>query len=110
MSQADRRNPNRLRSTGQATAGALLLPLAAQLRLARRARPASERWQALPVHPRGHTQLGLSFRPRQAEAFGLPVDACLRELLGYPFQLIRLGAYWNRLEPAAGRFCPDELD
>jgi hypothetical protein len=34
----------------------------------------------------------------------------LRDLLTYPFQLLRLGAYWNRLEPEPGRFRPDELD
>ena len=34
----------------------------------------------------------------------------LDALLAYPFQLIRLGAYWNRIEPAPGAFSPDELD
>jgi len=31
-------------------------------------------------------------------------------LLTYPFHLIRLGAYWNRMEPEPGIFYPDELD
>jgi hypothetical protein len=31
-------------------------------------------------------------------------------MLAYPFQIIRLGAYWNRLETAPGRFDPRELD
>jgi hypothetical protein len=31
-------------------------------------------------------------------------------LLAYPFHLIRLGAYWNRIEPAPGAFDARELD
>jgi hypothetical protein len=31
-------------------------------------------------------------------------------LLTYPFHLIRLGAYWNQIEPGPGTFYPDELD
>ncbi|HVT67310.1 MAG TPA: beta-galactosidase, partial [Trebonia sp.] len=31
-------------------------------------------------------------------------------LLGYPFELLRLGAYWDRIEPEPGRFDPGELD
>jgi Beta-galactosidase len=34
----------------------------------------------------------------------------LLELLAYPFQVIRLGAYWNRIEPAPGGFDTHELD
>jgi hypothetical protein len=34
----------------------------------------------------------------------------LRELLAYPFQIIRLGTYWNRIEPKPGMFQADELD
>jgi hypothetical protein len=54
--------------------------------------------------------LGLSFRPPQAEALGIDARTVLQTLLVYPFQLIRLGAYWNRIEPEAGRFEPHELD
>jgi hypothetical protein len=54
--------------------------------------------------------LGISFRPLQAAAFGLDVHATLQTLLGYPFQLIRLGAYWNQIEPESGSFYPAELD
>jgi hypothetical protein len=54
--------------------------------------------------------LGISFRPLQAAAFGLDIHATLAELLAYPFQLIRLGAYWNQIEPEAGAFHTDELD
>jgi hypothetical protein len=34
----------------------------------------------------------------------------LLALLAYPFQLVRLSAYWNRIEPAAGAFDTAELD
>jgi Beta-galactosidase len=80
------------------------------LRLQRPARPLTERWRRVPVEPRGATELGISFRPRQAEAFGLDPDAALRRLLAHPFQVVRLGAYWNRVEPEPGAFRPDELD
>jgi glycosyl hydrolase family 42 (putative beta-galactosidase) len=82
----------------------------AELRVARAARPLTERWREIPVRPRGKTLLGISFRPRQAEAFGLDVDDTLRVLLAPPFDLVRLGAYWNRVEPRPGAFRPDELD
>ena len=59
---------------------------------------------------RGSTLLGISFRPLQAAAFGLEVRPTLQELLAYPFQIIRLGAYWNRIEPKPGTFQTDELD
>lgn len=88
----------------------LVLPVAAQMRFKRAARPLTGRWRHLPVEPRGSTLLGISFRPRQVEALGLDFQASLRTLLAYPFEIIRLGAYWNDMEPAPGRFCPDELD
>jgi hypothetical protein len=92
-----------------ATAG-LLLQLAPELRLRRAAQPLTDRWRQVPVAARGTVQLGISFRPLQAAALGLDPDAALRALLAYPFELIRLGAYWNRLEPRPGGFEPDELD
>jgi hypothetical protein len=85
-------------------------PALTELRLRRAARPLTERWQQLPVPPRGAAQLGISFRPLQAAALGLDPEAALQALLGYPFQVIRLGAYWNRLEPSHGGFQPGELD
>jgi hypothetical protein len=46
----------------------------------------------------------------QAETVGLdPVDA-LNALLKFPFQLIRLAGYWNRIETGPGLFNSDELD
>jgi hypothetical protein len=54
--------------------------------------------------------LGISFRPRQVEAFGLDAKATLGALLAYPFELIRLAAYWNRIEARPGEFDTGELD
>jgi hypothetical protein len=95
---------------GTKQAAALLPPPLSELRLKRAARPLTGRWSQVPVEPRGTAQLGISFRPLQAAALGLDPDAALRTLLAYPFQLIRLSAYWNRLEPEPGSFRPDELD
>jgi hypothetical protein len=64
----------------------------------------------VPVEPRHATQLGFSFRPPQVDAFGLDARSTLDQVLAYPFQLIRLGAYWNRIERGPGEFDPGELD
>ena len=80
------------------------------LRIARAARPLTDRWQQVPVEPRGQARLGISFRPLQAQALGLDPMPTLATLLDYPFQLIRLGAYWNRIEDGPGRFDTSELD
>jgi len=93
-----------------AGAAGVLAPVAAQIRVSRAARPLTDRWQHVPVERRGTTKLGISFRPRQAEALGLDVEDSLHTLLSYPFQTIRLGAYWNSMEPAPGKFVFDELD
>lgn len=89
---------------------ASLLPLVSEFRIARSRQRLTERWRDVPVEPRGPALLGLSFRPRQVEAFGLDPEKSLRTLLGYPFELLRLGAYWDRIEPGPGRFEPGELD
>jgi len=81
-----------------------------ELRVKRPARRLTERWRQEPVEPRGTTPLGISFRPLQAAELGLDPAAVLDTLLAYPFELIRLSAYWNRLEPEAGSFQPGELD
>src|SRR5919201_1999752 len=86
----------------------LKLPLG--LRLERSDQPLTAEWQALPIRARGSTVLGVSFRPRQVEAFGLDGPATLRRLLAHPFQIIRLGAYWNRIETSQGGFDTSELD
>jgi hypothetical protein len=64
----------------------------------------------MPVEPQGSTRLGISFRPRQVEALGLDGRSTLSALLAYPFQLVRLGAYWSRMEPRPGVFVAEELD
>jgi hypothetical protein len=81
-----------------------------EFRLAEAAQPLTDAWKHVPIAPRGDTLLGISFRPLQAEAFGLDQRASLKLLLAYPFHVIRLGAYWNRIEPEAGAFRPAELD
>jgi hypothetical protein len=81
-----------------------------EFRLMAAVQPLTDAWRRLPVAPRGATRLGISFRPLQATAFGLEPRATLQALLAYPFQLLRLGAYWNRIEPEPGAFHPEELD
>jgi hypothetical protein len=81
-----------------------------EFRLEQAAQPLTDAWRHLPIAPPGSTLLGISYRPLQAAAFGLDARATLQELLAYPFQLIRLGAYWNRIEPEPGTFYIEELD
>ncbi len=81
-----------------------------EFRLKQAAQPLTDAWQHLPVAPRRSTLLGISFRPLQVAALGLDARATLQTLLAYPFQLLRLGAYWNRIEPEPGAFQTDELD
>ena len=81
-----------------------------EARVATSAQPLDERWKRLPVSPRGETLLGISFRPWQVEAFGLDMQSTLQTLLAYPFELIRLAAYWNRIEAGPGQFDTSELD
>jgi Beta-galactosidase len=98
------------RAAAGAAAAAALLPVLAEVRAGPAARPLTGRWQHVPVAPRGSAQLGISYRPLQAAALGLDPVAALDRLLAYPFQLIRLAAYWDRLEPGPGQFQPHELD
>jgi hypothetical protein len=81
-----------------------------KVRLKQAAQPLTDKWRQEPIEPRHSTLLGISFRPPQVAALGLDARATLQTLLTYPFQLIRLGAYWNRMEPTPGTFYPDELD
>ena len=80
------------------------------LRLSRAARPLTERWRNVPVEARGTTRLGISFRPLQAQAFGLESRATLDALLAHPYALIRLAALWDRMEPDPDVFDPSPLD
>jgi glycosyl hydrolase family 42 (putative beta-galactosidase) len=81
-----------------------------EFRFEHSAQPLTGAWQQMPVAPHGATLLGLSFRPLQAAAFGLEPRAILPGLLAYPFPLIRLGAYWNQIEPSEGVFDTSTLD
>ncbi len=81
-----------------------------EARVERAARPATDRWKRARVAARDGALLGFSFRPFQAEEFGLDTDDTLRELLAMPFDVVRLGAYWNRLESGTDQPCFAELD
>ncbi len=88
----------------------LAAPIALEVRLKQATQPLTDAWQHLPIEPRRSTLLGISFRPPQVAVLGLDARTTLQTLLTYPFQLIRLGAYWNRMEPEPGTFYADELD
>jgi hypothetical protein len=105
-----RRTVGRLTALSAGAAGMLAAPIVAEVRVTRALRPLTDRWQHVPVAPRRSTLLGISFRPPQVDALGLDARTTLGTLLAYPFHLVRLGAYWNRLEPAPGQFRPEELD
>jgi hypothetical protein len=93
-----------------AKASARALPIVSEARVRRAMRPLRDEWRRIPVAPRESTLLGVSFRPLQADALALDAQTALDSLLAYPFQVIRLGAYWNRVESAPGVFSPDALD
>src|SRR5438270_9658498 len=95
---------------GAAIGSLLTLPLAVEVRVRKSKRPLSDAWRTAPIEPRGSTALGVSFRPPQIAALGLELEPTFEKLVAYPFQLIRLGAYWNRIEPAPGAFDTHELD
>src|SRR6266849_2762655 len=83
-------------TTLAATGSVLALPLAVEVRVRRSHQPLTAAWRTAPIEPRGSTQLGVSFRPPQIDALGLELESTFEKLVAYPFQLIRLGAYWNR--------------
>ena len=95
---------------GALTAAGGRVPAVSEIRVARPQRPLTDRWRQLPVADRGAALLGVSYRPLQAQALELAPRAALAALLRYPFELIRLAAYWDRMEPAPGVFDPAELD
>ena len=84
---------------GVGAASCITVPLASEVRLKQAAQPLTDVWQHLPIEPRRSTLLGISFRSPQVAVLGLDARTTLQTLLTYPFQLIRLGAYWNRIEP-----------
>ncbi|MGC2191505.1 MAG: hypothetical protein WA751_04155 [Candidatus Dormiibacterota bacterium] len=95
---------------GVAAIGLAVAPLVAELRISASARRPSDAWRDRPIRPRGATKLGVSFRPLQAEALGMDPGVTLRELLDYPFELLRLAAHWRRIEVSPGAFDTAELD
>src|SRR3984893_18514269 len=95
---------------GVGAASLLTAPLTLEVRLKQATQPLTDMWQHLPIEPRRSTLLGISFRSPQVAVLGLDARTTMQTLLSYPFQLIRLGAYWNRIEPEPGIFYPDELD
>src|SRR5215467_12082322 len=100
----------RMSALGVGAAGLLTVPLALEFRVKQAAQPLTDAWQRLSIEPRRSTLLGISFRSPQVIALGLDVRNTLATLLTYPFEIIRLGAYWNRIEQAPGTFHTDELD
>ena len=97
-------------ATGIGAASFLVLPLASEVRLKRAIQPLTDAWQHAPIESRHSTLLGISFRTPQVDALGLDAQTTLQTLLAYPFQLIRLGAYWSSIEVQPGSFCFDVLD
>jgi hypothetical protein len=95
---------------GVGAASFLTMPLALEVRVKQATQPLTDAWQYLPIEPRHSTLLGMSFRSPQVDTLGLDLRTTLPNLLTYPFQIIRLGAYWNRIELAPGKFYTDELD
>jgi hypothetical protein len=95
---------------GVGAASFLTIPLALEVRLKQATQPLTDAWQHLSIESRRSTLLGMSFRSTQVATLGLDLRTTLPTLLTYPFQIIRLGAYWNRIELAPGTFYTDELD
>src|SRR5215469_9850175 len=95
---------------GVGAASLLTVPLALEIRVKQAAVPLTDAWQRMSIEPCRSTLLGISFRLPQVAALGLDLRNTLPTLLTYPFQIIRLGAYWNRIEHAPGTFNTDELD
>ena len=98
-----------LKAMAAASASALAVA-AADTRIHRASTRLTDAWRTAPVESRRGAPLGLSFRPLQAEAFGLDPDETLRELLTFRFETVRLAAYWNRIELAPNRFDFAALD
>ncbi len=93
-----------------AVAGALALPLVADVRFRRTLQPLTPTWRSMAVESRVGARIGVSLRTPQIDAFHLDPRGSFDTLLKYPFQVLRLGAYWSRIEPRRGVFDPSELD
>lgn len=53
--------------------------------------------------------LGCTFSPMQARFLELDIEEAFREVLSWPISQIRLGGYWNELEPEPEKFVFDPL-
>ncbi len=95
---------------GLGLASLLAVPVLAELRFTTTLQAPTHTWQTMPIQPRGAANIGVSLRAPQIDAFNLDPRATFDALLEYPFQVLRLGAYWNRLEPRPGVFDLAELD
>lgn len=95
-----------LAGSGLGLAAALLQ----ELRIGPVDRQPTDRWREVRVAKRRNVRLGISFRPRQAEDLGLDVHDALTRLLSYPFEVLRVAAYWDRMDRADGTFDTAELD
>src|SRR5215469_16956991 len=80
------------------------------MRITRTTQPANQHTSPARVVARGTTAIGISHRPLQARAFGLDPAATLDALLPLPFGVVRLAAYWDRLEPHPQSWSPGALD
>jgi hypothetical protein len=103
-------NRTLLTRTLAAAGAAIALSGLSELRIGPAERRLTDRWRSIPVPPRGGTRLGLSFRPRQCEDLCLDPRETLRSLLGFPYEVIRLAAYWDRIAPAPDVRDHGELD
>src|SRR5262249_15161973 len=74
------------------------------------ARELTGRWREVARGRGGRTGVGSTSRPRQCEDLNLDPRHTLAALLSYPFEVVRLSAYWDRVEPSPGKFDPSELD
>jgi Beta-galactosidase len=79
-------------------------------RITRAEQPLTQRWRDVRIEPGGATRLGISFRPLQAEALGLEPRAALAAVLEHSYEVVRLAALWNRMEPDPDAFDPSHLD
>ncbi|TDC79590.1 hypothetical protein [Actinomadura sp. 7K507] len=95
-----------LAGVGAAAAVSLL----SELRAGPADRRLTDRWRTVPVPPRDGVRLGLSFRPRQCEDLALDPRETLKTLLDFPYEVVRLAAYWDRIAPAPGVRDHEELD
>jgi hypothetical protein len=85
-------------------------PLVADLRIRPAEQPLTDAWRRTRVAARGRTALGISFRPLQALALELDPREAFETVLSYPFEVVRLAAYWDRIEVYRGDFDFSDLD